>query len=444
MDSTCVFCALRSGRLGDRVSARAPWLLIPQWFGSLLFDRSAARYLPFDHELTALLVRGTREPLTIDSVAEAKRDGLRGFLQEFYARGLFTLDMLVDADVLDIAPPHGHLTGPLVTHLEVNAVCNIACLHCFAGELPRKERSLSLDELEVLFADLAAIGSLRLALSGGEPLMRRDLFALIDLAIEQGIRTSITTNGLLIDEDIARELARRELLWISVSLDGATRETNDAIRGEGVFDRVLDRVKLLRGRAPFSLAMTVTSTNAHEARAFGALARAVGASGAVLRPLYPTGLAATRLDWVPSFAQYRRAIEELTEGADDESLCGAEPFGPAQQELDRADIVGNVGCGAGSTLAAISSSGVVSPCSFLGPAFDGPSIRQRSFSSIWNDSAALSRFRAPPGASSPALEGCRARALAHSGDALAPDPWIVAPEARAHDPLVTLRVRRSP
>jgi hypothetical protein len=179
--------------------------------------------------------------------------------------------------------------------------------------------------------------------------MRRDLYELVDLAIAQGIRTSITTNGLLIDEHHVRELARRDVLWLSVSLDGATRETNDAIRGAGVFDGVLNRVALLRGRVPFSLAMTVTSTNAHEARAFGALARSVGASGAVLRPLYPTGLAATRLDLVPSFAQYRAAVAALNDGAELDG-CGfasAEPFGPEERDRSSANVVTNLGCGAG-------------------------------------------------------------------------------------------------
>lgn len=426
------------------MSAFAPWALVPQWFGSLLFERATARYLPFDHEITAVLRAAKRSPLQLDGAPEHRRDALDAFVSEFYARGLFTLDMLLDADVLELDPPHGYLAGPLVTHLEVNAVCNLTCVHCFAGELPRKERALDLDELSVLFADLARIGALRLALSGGEPLMRRDLYELVDLAIAQGIRTSITTNGLLIDEHHVRELARRDVLWLSVSLDGATRETNDAIRGAGVFDGVLNRVALLRGRVPFSLAMTVTSTNAHEARAFGALARSVGASGAVLRPLYPTGLAATRLDLVPSFAQYRAAVAALNDGAELDG-CGfasAEPYGPEERDRSSANVVTNLGCGAGTTLAAISSSGVVSPCSFLGSAFDGPSVRATPFAKIWADAHPFARFR-----SQDTLDrfdgGCRARALAHSGDAFARDPWLAAPGDRALDPLVTLRARRS-
>lgn len=425
--------------MGDRVSA--PWVIVPQWFGSLLFERETARYFPVDHEITALLLAAREAPVSIAALAPERREGAVGFIEHWSTRGLFRLDDTLAADVLEFIPPHGHLSAPLVTHLEVNAVCNLACIHCFAGELPRKERALDLRELDVLFEDMASVGALRLALSGGEPLMRKDLYELVDLAIAQGIRTSITTNGMFIDAHHVRELARRSVLWLSVSLDGATRETNDAIRGAGVFDAVIERCSLLRGRVPFSLAMTVTSTNAHEAKAFGELARAVGATAAVMRPLYPTGMARTRLDLVPSFSQFRAAVAALHEGASEEDGC-AMPYGPVERERDRAEVVGNLGCGAGTTLAAISSSGAMSPCSFLGSSFDGPSVRDRSFVSIWNESQQFQQFRSPS-----TLDrfdgGCRARALAHSGNAFAPDPWLHDPLDRPHDPLVTLRARRS-
>jgi MoaA/NifB/PqqE/SkfB family radical SAM enzyme len=83
----------------------------------------------------------------------------------------------------------------------------------------------------------------------------------------------------------------------------------------------------------------------------------------------------------------------------------------------------------------------VSPCSFLGADFDGPSIRQQSFASIWNDAEVFTRLRSPR-----AVEtfsgGCRARSLAYAGSAFARDPWLDGELERRHDPLVTLRARR--
>lgn len=432
--------------MGALVSARRPFVLVPQWFGSIVFERATARYLPFDHEITALLRASTRVAIDVACEDPGRRERLHAFLEEHYPRGMFTVDLRFDGDVLDLDPPEGMLSAPLVTHLEVNAVCNIACVHCFAGALPRKERPLALDELDALFADMAAMGALRLALSGGEPLLRKDLYELIDLAIARGLRTSLVTNGLLLDERHVNALAKRDLLWLSVSLDGATAAVNDAIRGEGTFDAVLERVALLRGRVPFSLAMTVTSTNYQEAAAFNDLARRVGASGAVLRPMYPAGMGRARAELVPTFAQYRAALAALDDAADRATSCDAltshETYGPQHRSATDASVIAHLGCGAGTTLAAISSSGVVSPCSFLGDDFDGPSIRDEPLSSIWRRAPTFARLRSPEAAAS-FRGGCRARSLVFAGSAFAPDPWLSSAEDRRFDPLVTLRVQRS-
>src|SRR5262249_33196268 len=142
--------------------------------------------------------------------------------------------------------------------------CNLTCTHCFAGDLPRREAPLSLTELDGLFAEMAAMGSFRLGLTGGEPLLRRDLFDIIDLATSHSLHPCVTTNGLLITEEVARDFAARRLVWLNVSLDGATAATNDRVRGAGTFDRVLGRIAVLRQHARFTLAFTIMKTNLHE------------------------------------------------------------------------------------------------------------------------------------------------------------------------------------
>src|SRR5262249_36169178 len=209
---------------------------------------------------------------------------------------------------LDVEPPPDHLVGPLAVHLEVVAACNLRCIHCFAGELPRKERALTLDELDRLFADMARMGSFRLGLTGGEPLLRHDLFEIIDLATVHGLCPCVTTNGLRITEAIAREFGKRNLLWLNVSLEGASAATNDPIRGEGTFDQVLERLAVLARYAHFTLAFTLMSTNVHEVEACAELAYRVGADTAVFRPLYPVGTARHHLDLMPTFAQYGDAL----------------------------------------------------------------------------------------------------------------------------------------
>src|SRR5262249_10484167 len=157
------------------------------------------------------------------------------------------------------------------------AACNLTCTHCFAGALPRNQHPLSVAELDNLFADLARLGSFRLGMTGGEPLLRKDLFDILDAATGHGLHPCLTTNALLITEDIARQLGRREFVWLNVSLEGPSAETNDVVRGPGTFDAVLEGLAILGRHARFTLAFTIMRTNAHLVRQCAELAYRVGA-----------------------------------------------------------------------------------------------------------------------------------------------------------------------
>src|SRR5262249_37835214 len=148
-----------------------------------------------------------------------ERDAWERFIDCFYQRGFFDPAGRLAADLLPIDPPADHLAGPLAVHLEIVGACNLTCIHCFAGMLPRHHHPLTLLELEHLFGDLARLGSYRLGLTGGEPLLRKDLLDLIDAATEQGLHPCLTTNGLLVTEDIARAFGQRQLVWLNVSLE---------------------------------------------------------------------------------------------------------------------------------------------------------------------------------------------------------------------------------
>ncbi len=424
-----------------------PLVLIPQFFGSLVFDRRTSRYMPFDDESTAVLRHlanpdaGGIDALLVSARADspARVEVLRSFYRHFYRRGFFTCNGHMAADVLDVDPPASHLAGPLAVHLEVIGACNLTCSHCFAGVLPRNRAPLQVPEMDRLFAELAAMGCFRLGLTGGEPLMRNDLFDIMDCATARGLHPCLTTNGLLITDDIARELGKRELVWLNVSLDGATRATNDAIRGPGTFDRVCDKLRILARHARYTLAFTITSQNAHEVEECARLARELGAHTAVFRPLYPVGIAQRHMHLMPTFAQYTGALRRLAQsetprGGDTHSI---DPFSPIARRDIQAKIHRNNGCGAANLVASISVNGNVNPCSFLGSAHDAGNLRERSFGEIWHHSAGFTGMRgmsSPTGcASCPESStdesgdrfrgGCRARSMALAGDIDAPDPW---------------------
>jgi radical SAM protein with 4Fe4S-binding SPASM domain len=416
---------------------RPPLVLVPQYFGSTVFDRRTSRYTPFDQPATDFLwsLCNADSAAASDTCDPESCGAVMDFYRDFYDRGFFTVDGRFAGVAVDATPPRDHLLGPLALHLEVVAACNLKCTHCFAGELPRKEEPLSLKELNDLFAQMAAIGTFRLGLTGGEPLLRKDLFEIIDLALSHGLCPCVTTNGLLVTEEIARQFGKRQLVWLNVSLEGATAATNDSIRGSGTFDRVIEQLKILRKHCRFTLAFTIMSTNLHEVRACAKLAEEMGAGTAVFRPLYPVGVARHHLDLMPTFQQYSDALLELESMGDDHlDLNHIDSFSPARRQEASANVCQNHGCGAGNTVCSVSVSGDVSPCSFLGPESYTANVRGESLRNIWDHSQGFREIRVLPdaepfdsGPDAPRFSGgCRARALVLNGSLNAPDPWVAA------------------
>ena len=414
------------------VAQRKSFVLIPQFFGSIVFDRSTSRYMPFDREATRLLRKSIAEPIT-DYISEqsdpARQSDLIDFYESLCRKHFFDFNNRFHAEVLELTPPTDHLTGPLAVHLEIIGACNLACTHCFAGTLPRNQNPLQLSEMQNLFSELASIGSYRLGLTGGEPLMRNDLFDILDSATDSGLHPCLTTNGLLLDDKIAKELGKRELVWLNVSLEGASSQTNDAIRGAGVFDKVLNQLKLLRQHARFTLAFTLTTMNIDEAEQCAELAYQVGASTAVFRPLYPVGVAVQHAELMPKYSQYIDALKKLGSIEIGSHLHPIDAFSPQTREDSRAKVVTNNGCGAANLIASVSVHGDVNPCSFLGTTFDAGNLRLHSFRDIWNWSEGFRRMRSwskpseCSGCDDQFAGGCRARAQFFNGHANAADPW---------------------
>jgi 12,18-didecarboxysiroheme deacetylase len=125
--------------------------------------------------------------------------------------------------------------------------CNLKCLHCYAGSRNvRYSGELTTKEGKALIEDLARFGSPVILLSGGEPLMRKDLPELARHAAEQGVRVVISTNGTLITEKTAAVYREIGLSYVGVSLDGM-RETHDRFRGQkGAFDATLKGIRICR------------------------------------------------------------------------------------------------------------------------------------------------------------------------------------------------------
>jgi len=150
------------------------------------------------------------------------------------------LDGIRARDVVTHTPPaHAGLRRPVVVW-NVGRRCNLHCVHCYSDSANRAyEGELTTAEGIALLDDLAAFGVPVLLLSGGEPLMRPDLFELIAHARSRGLRTTLSTNGTLITAEVAERLRALEVSYVGISLDGIGR-TNDMFRGhKGAFDKAM-------------------------------------------------------------------------------------------------------------------------------------------------------------------------------------------------------------
>lgn len=163
-------------------------------------------------------------------------------------------------------PPH--LSDVLI---EVTGRCNLTCAHCFNSGFNTDtavSRQMSTDQLLGLIADLDAQNVRRIQISGGEPMMRKDLWRLIDAIDSHRMYLDvISTNATLLNERMAERLARRfkENGALYISMDGLTADTYEALRGEGVFpdfQRAMERLDA-NGCRVFINTMAVR-TNLHQ------------------------------------------------------------------------------------------------------------------------------------------------------------------------------------
>lgn len=144
-------------------------------------------------------------------------------------------------------------------------ICNIACEHCFISCSPANDTFgfMTLDQVKRYLEESEDLGVKEYYFTGGEPFMNRELPEMLDETLSYGPAT-VLTNGMLLKEHRVRRLAaiERDSLYsleIRLSLDGYTREMNDSIRGNGVFDRAMEGVETLV-KYDFLPIITVTKT----------------------------------------------------------------------------------------------------------------------------------------------------------------------------------------
>lgn len=327
---------------------------------------------------------------------------------------------------------------------EMTAACNLRCIHCHASGGKPAEDELTTDEAKNLLDQLAEVEEFRMmAFTGGEPLVRPDLFELLAYSKSLGFANTLATNATLIDKSVAQSLRSYGVVIAAVSLDGFDAATHDIVRGlPGSFEAALEGIRALR-KAGILLHINITAMeyNMDEMNRLLALVEELGAGILLMYQLVPVGrgrrIGKAALDLNANAKLIRfMARAQRTAQAVMEPVAGPQywPFllhqaGIKQGTLLRLAETVFHGCSAGRGFVYIKPNGEVWPCPFIETSCGN--IRDTPFKTIWATSSVLKDLREREerlkGRCSMCqyrrlCGGCRGRAWAATGDYLAEDP----------------------
>ena len=303
------------------------------------------------------------------------------------------------------------LSAPVNVTWEITRQCNLSCHHCLSSEKMASCRSeMTLDQCRAFIDDLCRIKVFQVNIGGGEPFLRRDILDILAYAHQKGLVTCVSTNGTQIDDALAENLAAMELLYLQVSLDGATAETNDQIRGAGTFVQALAGIDCLNraGFANLSINTVVTRLNFMEITDLYRLGRDYRAKTRLSR-FRPAGGAKTVWESYHLTNEQTLALADYLNQYKD-VLTGDSFF--SITDKDRKNLGLNM-CGAAKMTCSVTPDGHVYPCAFLQEdAFYAGSILEQPLGEIWRHSAIFQQFRSLKVSS---CESCPRFDLCHGG-----------------------------
>ncbi|UCH01172.1 MAG: heme b synthase [Deltaproteobacteria bacterium] len=329
---------------------------------------------------------------------------------------------------------------------EVTRSCNLNCVHCRASSNfgPYPQELDTVKAMEVL-EQIREAGKPIIILTGGEPLLRKDIFALADYGTKKGLRMVLATNGTLITPDITEKITESGIKRVSISLDGATKESHDTFRQvNGAFDRAMKGVSYLKDQGiEFQINTTITSHNLSELEGILDLAVRLEAAAHHVFLLVPAGRAKEMLNQQLNPQEYEDTLYWFYKKQDDVPLklkatCAPQYYRIMTQEAhSKGDKVNSKthgldavtrGCLAGISYCFIANEGIVQPCGYL--ELNSGDLRESTFPDIWRNSSIFadlrdfSKYKGKCGRCKyiAVCGGCRARAYAAHGDYLSEEP----------------------
>ncbi|HMS46234.1 MAG TPA: mycofactocin radical SAM maturase [Candidatus Microthrix sp.] len=290
------------------------------------------------------------------------------------------------------------LEAPICLTWELTYACNLACRHCLSSSGRRNPAELSTEECFGVVDELQRLGVFYVNLGGGEPMLRRDFFDIVNYSTDHQVGVKFSTNGTYIDASAARRLASMDYLDIQVSIDGATEAVNDNVRGDGSFASARAAMDHLAAAdfGAFKISVVVPRQNVDQLDDFRAIADECGAQLRITR-LRPSGRGADTWDELhPTQAQQRDLYHWLLDRPD--VLTGDSFF--HLNALGSEQLPGLNLCGAGRVVCLIDPIGDVYACPFvIHDEFLAGNVRDPGgFTKVWRGSDLFPSLREPTSA----------------------------------------------
>jgi len=287
------------------------------------------------------------------------------------------------------------LDAPICLTWELTYACNLACAHCLSSSGRRDPRELTTEQCEAVIDELQRMQVFYVNIGGGEPTIRPDFWHLLEYAVDHQVGVKFSTNGVRIAPERARFLASTDYVDVQVSLDGATAEVNDHVRGPGSYDTAIQALANLReaGFKDAKISVVCTRQNIGQLDEFKAIADEYGATLRLTR-LRPSGRGADVWDELHPLPEQQRELYDWLMAHGEGVLTGDSffhlaAFGEALPGLNL--------CGAGRVVCLIDPVGDVYACPFAihDTFLAGNLLTDGGFQRVWQDSELFRELRSP-------------------------------------------------
>jgi len=332
---------------------------------------------------------------------------------------------------------------PFLISWNLTKRCNLLCGHCYLDscELTGPD-AVSTEDAYGFLAEIAGLSpGAMLVLTGGEPLLRPDIFDIASRASSLGLSPVIGTNGTLLTEKTIEKLIDSGVQGFGVSLDSLNPQVHDRIRGMGgAWEKTMKGIEALSASgSPFQLQFTVTRDNREEMARFIDFATDIGAKAVNFFFLVCTGRGQKATDLTPQ--EYESALTLIARKEKEyesrimvRARCAPHLVRVAGLADPESTLLKGAtsGCIAGRGYLRISPEGFVTPCPYIPVSPSSPNLKEIPLGEIWEHGSEFAALRSPAYQGrcykceyAESCGGCRARAFASTGDLMGEDPWCL-------------------